>query len=220
MAQLQFSRDEAIKFGWQAAMDNLGFFIRALIIIFVVSLTFSVIGKLTEKSYPFISLAANIIYTFFSLMFGIGLIKIYLKIFDSQEPELSDLTFGMNLNLFLSYLVVSLLYTLIIIGGLILFIFPGIYWAIQFQFCTYLVIDKGMGPVEALKKSSALTKGVKWDLFVLGILLLLIILLGILALFIGLFVAIPLTMMAVTFVYRKLLSQSETAQNATAAQAQ
>jgi uncharacterized membrane protein len=127
-----------------------------------------------------------------------------------KKPKLQ--IFFLLIHLFFKYLIGDILYGLIIIGGLILLIIPGIIWAIQFQFFGYLIIDKGLGPIEALKKSSKITKGAKWDLFLLGILLVLINILGALALLVGLFATIPTTMIANAFVYRKLLSQTETLQ--------
>jgi hypothetical protein len=206
--QKRFSWEGAIKFGWKATLDHLGFFIRAMIIIFVISISLSVVTKMTEKSMPVLSLITNLTGVFFSLLFGVGLIKVYLKICDGKQPELRDLLSGITPGLMLRYFFAALLYTLIFIGGLILLIIPGIIWLMQFQFCTYLVIDKSLGPVAALKKSSGITKGAKWDLFVLTCLSILINLAGILALGIGLFVTVPLTMLALTSVYRKLLNES------------
>ncbi|MEA3324508.1 MAG: hypothetical protein U9Q37_05135 [Euryarchaeota archaeon] len=59
-----------------------------------------------------------------------------------------------------------ILYGFIVVGGLILLTIPGIIWAIKFQFFDYLIVDKGLGPIDALEKSSEITRGVKWDLFI------------------------------------------------------
>jgi len=211
MAERRFSWEEAIKFGWKATLDHLGFFIKAMIIVFVVSISVSVMTNMTQKSMPVLFLIINFTGVFFSLLFGVGLIKIYLKICDGKQPALRDLFSGITPGLMLRYLFAALLYVLIFIGGLFLFIIPGIIWLMQFQFCTYLVIDKGLGPVAALKKSSGITKNAKWDLLILTCLSVLINLAGVLALGIGLFVTIPLTMLALTSVYRKLLSEPKLA---------
>ena len=63
--------------------------------------------------------------------------------------------------------------------------------------------------VSALKRSSAITRGVKWDLFIFGIMFFGLNILGVLCLLVGLFVSIPVSALAVAFVYRKLLSQTE-----------
>jgi uncharacterized membrane protein len=83
-------------------------------------------------------------------------------------------------------------------------IIPGIILLIRLSFFDYLIVDKNSRIVESLKKSWEITKGNTWNLFLLYILLGLINLLGFFALIIGLFWSIPTTMIAETFVYRKL----------------
>ena len=62
--------------------------------------------------------------------------------------------------------------------------------------------------MDSLKKSSAMTSGIKMNLFLFAFLLVVINIAGALALIIGLFVTIPTTIMATVYVYRKLLSQT------------
>ncbi|MEA3324328.1 MAG: hypothetical protein U9Q37_04220 [Euryarchaeota archaeon] len=71
-----------------------------------------------------------------------------------------------------------------------------------------MIVDKGLGPIDALEKSSEITIGVKWDLFIFGILLGILNLMGFACLVVGLFVTIPVTMVAMAFVYRKLLPET------------
>ena len=67
---------------------------------------------------------------------------------------------------------------------------------------------KQNGIIDSLEKSSVITKGIRWDLFVFGVFLILINIAGFLVFFVGLFVTIPTTMMAQAYVYRKLLSST------------
>ena len=138
-----------------------------------------------------------------SMIIVMGVIKICLRFCDGEKGEFSDLLSCYPL--FFKYLVGSILYVLIVAVGLILLIIPGIVWAIKFYFFDYLIVDEGLGPVDALEKSSEITRGVKWDLFIFGILLCIINLMGFLCLVVGLFVTIPVTMVAIAFAYRKLL---------------
>jgi len=205
----KFSKREAISFGWDVAKNNLGFFILLLILVAVIFIVLDFIRELTlAKVNIFFLLIFYLIGIVVGTIIAMGLVKISLKFYDNEKVKISDLF--SSYPLFFKYLIGDILYRLIIIGGLILLIVPGIIWAIQFQFFGYLIIDKGLGPIEALKKSSKITKGAKWDLFLLGILLVLINILGALALLVWLFITIPTTMIANAFVYRKLLSQTET----------
>jgi uncharacterized membrane protein len=207
----KFSTREAISFGWDVTKNNLGFFILLLILVIAIFIVLGSISKLTlTKGNIFFLLIFYLIGIVVETIIAMGLVKISLKFYDNEKAKISDLF--SSYPLFFKYLIGDILYRLIIIGGLILLIVPGIIWAIQFQFFGYLIIDKGLGPIEALKKSSKITKGAKWDLFLLGILLVLINILGVLALLVGLSATIPTTMIANAFVYRKLLSQTETLQ--------
>jgi uncharacterized membrane protein len=131
---------------------------------------------------------------------------ISLKIVDGKKPEFADIY--KHYNLLLNYFLGSLLYGLVIIAGFILLIIPGIYWGIKYQFITYLIIDKKMGPLEAFKKSGKLTNGVKMKLFWLGIAFIGITIVGMLLIGIGLIVAWPVIALAAAHVYRKLSPKS------------
>ena len=205
----KFSKREAISFGWNLTKNNFGFFVLLLILVAVIYVVLNSIQYLAKGKSPLI-LILYLIETIIRTIITMGLIKISLKFCDNEKAKISDLFSAYPL--FLKYLIGSILYALIILGGLILLIIPGIIWSIQFQFFGYLIVDKGLGPIEALKESARITKGNKWNLFLFGILLGLIKILGALALLVGLFVTIPTAMIANAFVYRKLLSQTETLQ--------
>ena len=208
MTSQKFSKSEAIRFGWNTMKNNLWFFIELLVGVGVISFICNFITKkLTIESGPLLSFILSIPYWLISIIIEMGLIKIALKFCDNEKGNFSDL-FSCSYLVF-KYLLSSLLYSLIVFGGLILLIIPGIIWAIKFQFFGYFIVDKGAGPIEALRKSSAITRGVKLDLFFFGLLLTFINLLGTICLFVGLFASIPTTMVAKAFVYRKLLKQAE-----------
>ena len=135
-----------------------------------------------------------------------GYINIALIYCDNKKAKYRD--FFTSYPLLIKYIIGSLLYSLISMAGFILLIVPGIIWAIRFQFYAYFIIEQKCGPIEALKKSAAITKHVKWKLLLFGIVLYFISILGIIALIIGLFATIPITLVAYTYVYRELLSQS------------
>jgi hypothetical protein len=135
----------------------------------------------------------------------LGMMKICLKLSRGEHAELNDLFSCYHL--LFKYLLSSICFLAIFILGMFLLIIPGIIFGLKYQFYGYLIIDQGAGPIEALKKSSALTRDVKWNLFVFHILLILINFGGVLCLFVGLFVTIPITAVAVAYVYRNLWEQ-------------
>jgi uncharacterized membrane protein len=90
----------------------------------------------------------------------------------------------------------------------VLLIIPGIILALALYFTTYLIVDRKMGPIEALKESARITKGHRWELLVLSFLIVFVVLAGIICLFVGIFVAIPVTSLAMVAAYRKLETSS------------
>ena len=207
MVAQKFSKSEAIRFGWTTTKNNLGFFIALLIVIGLFYFVLDFIIELIKDEALILSSIMSIVFWVLDMVIQMGLIRISLRFCDNEKGEFADLFSCFPL--FFKYLFGSILYGLIVVGGMILLIIPGIIWGIKFQFFSCFIVDKGVGPIEALKRSSAITKGAKWDLFLFNLLLGLINLLGAICLLIGLLVTIPITMVAWAFVYRRLLAQTE-----------
>ena len=207
----KFSKKEALKFGWEKGW---GIFLPALLI---VSLIFLGLNLLIEKTGEnlrdlnifILFIILNLLYFIFSVIISISFIRVSLKICDNEKPKLKDVFCVCDIKLFFKYLFCSILYSLIVLLGTIFFIVPGIILGIKFGFANYLIVDKNLGPIQALKKSSLITKGSKWDLFLFYLLTFLINFLGLLCFIVGIFVSIPVTWIATAFVYRKLLAQAE-----------
>lgn len=207
MEKKTFSINEALNVGWQAMKEHFWLFfgciIVALVIVGIPRGIGDILTKIDSNANGLFYLLSGLI----NIVVSIGFIRITLKIFDGEKPEFTDLfTFP---RYFIEYLGAAVVNVLIVIGGLCLFIIPGIYWAIKFQFFGYCVVDKDLNPIHALRQSSRITKTVKWKLLWFGILLLLINVLGLICLVIGLFATIPTTIIAYAYVYRKLVGQSE-----------
>ncbi len=78
-------------------------------------------------------------------------------------------------SVFISYLWVSFLSGLAILGGFILFIVPGIIFSIWFAFSSYILISEGQKGRRALSESKELAKSYWWAIFGRFILLTLLI---------------------------------------------
>jgi uncharacterized membrane protein len=120
---------------------------------------------------------------------------------DIASVKFSDLW---NPEPFWRFLGAEFLVALIIAAGFVLFLIPGVIASVGLSFATYLVVDRGAGPMDAIKESWRITKGNKWQLFLLMLTLVLLNILGIVALIVGVLVTIPITWLAVTHAYRTL----------------
>ena len=197
---------ESLKYGWNTMKQNLGFFILLLVVYYAISLLTSFIPTLFADNtilYILIKIVGSII----GLLLTLGFIHITLSFIDNKKPTVGEL-FSQS-NLLGQAILLYILYTLIVIAGFILLIVPGIIWSIKYSQAFYLLVDRKMSATDALRKSAEVTQGVKMELFGFGIVAGLITLAGALALIVGLFAAIPTTMLATAFVYRRILSQTE-----------
>ena len=86
----------------------------------------------------------------------------------------------------------------------LIIIIPLVYISLRLQFYDYFLVDEECNIVEAVKKSMAITKGYVMELFLLGAVMSIIVLVSIIPLGAGLFISIPLATMVNTYVYQKL----------------
>ena len=202
-----FDIGEVLRFGSRTTWENLGFFVLLLLLAWVVVFIPQTVARLLAEEALLLSILVSLVVMVLNAVVTMGLIKIGLKFCDNEKGNYRDLFSCFPL--FFNYLFCSILQVLIVLGGLMLFIVPGIIWALQYSLSFYFIVDKEMGPVQALKASAKTTKGAKWDLFGFGLTAFGVLILGFLCLFIGLLVAVPTVMVAGALVYRTLLAQSE-----------
>jgi len=192
-----FSIKESIKYGWEKSKEHMELVLFTTLLILAVG---SIAGGFGENQNE-LSLI-GIIAIIFGIIIKIGYNKIFLRIHDGEIPKFVDIF--KEYPIFWRYLGVSILYPLVILGGLILIIIPGIIWAVRFSFSPIIVIDTKSGPVAAMKESYAITKDNFWKLVLFFIVMALINLLGLILFGVGLIVSLPVSTMAYVLVYRKL----------------
>jgi uncharacterized membrane protein len=217
MSKKTFSFGDTIGYGWNVMSSHIGFFIGLgflyLVVLYSAAIVDGIINVIGVPE-PFImisSISSTIIGQIIAYVLTIGMIKIALSFCDEHKPAIS--TLFNSFDCFWRYLGTAILYVLIVLGGFILFIVPGIIWSIKFSLSYYYVVDKGLGPIEALKASARATDTVKWELFGFGMLCALITYAGILCLGVGIFAAFPTVMIAQALVYRQLAAQTVEVEN-------
>ncbi|MBI4387853.1 MAG: hypothetical protein HY582_02260 [Candidatus Omnitrophica bacterium] len=203
----KFSKREAIQFGWETMKANFPFFLGLLIAAFIIQAIPSWIAESIQKNSKFVAFLFNVVAAVVQIIVTLGMIRIALKFASGEKGQFEDL--WQSYPLAIKYFLSSILYGLMVLGGTLLFIVPGIILAIRYQFYSYLIVDQNLGPIEALKKSAAITKNSAGNLFLFGLATFGVILLGVLCLLVGLVAAIPVAMVATAFVYRKLAGQVE-----------
>ena len=203
-----FSKSEAVLFGWNTLKKNFGFFLGMLAIIVAVNVLVGlVMSSFSEEAPELLVIAVSVISWILDLLISMGVIKITLKFCDQEPATYRDLFSAYRL--LLNYIVGSIVYGIIVAIGFVFLIIPGIYLAVKYQFYDYLIVDKGMGPIEAIKRSGVLTEGVKRNLVLFWLALVGINILGMIALGVGLIATVPVSWLANAYVYRRLQLQAE-----------
>jgi uncharacterized membrane protein len=150
----------------------------------------------------FLGLFAFAYYILVASPFNYGVDWLFLKAARKEEVQFEEVVAGFKkyLNVVLSQLLVVGIVGL----GFVLILIPGIYLLCKLIFVPYLVIDKKVDPIQAIKLSFHLSKGYFWTIFGMGILSFLIIILGLLCLGVGVLVSAIWIHSAFAVLYRAL----------------
>ena len=205
---MTFSVSECIRFGWETFKKRGWFFVGMFLVYSIAGWLVSPVSAIPGGIVTAISnetvgnIVAFVVSVALNVLIGIGWIAFILKAHDN--PESAGIADFWHPQLFWKYLLGTFLYYAVIIVGLVLLIVPGIIFSIMYMFIPYLIVDKGMSPVDAFRESKRITTGHKWDLLVLLFATLAITVLGAICLLVGLLVAGPVCALAVLHAYRSL----------------
>ncbi len=194
-----FSIRESLRFGWNKTRQHNRILFAVLLVLFASRVAYAIVDKVLGHTLQ--GFAAGVVLTLVSFVLGIGFTLITLKIAKGESVSYSDFippfrTIG-------EFLCTSILTGLMIVGGLILLIVPGIYLALRFSMTRFAVLEGG-GILGSLRASTTLTQGIKWHLLKFFVVFLAINVLGMALFFVGLLVTLPVTMIAYAHVYQKL----------------
>jgi uncharacterized membrane protein len=198
---------EILNKAWDKFLLQKGFFIGMSLGFFLLSFLNNFLVKFTPTviENPFLIILINIGGSILSIFLAMAWYKILLDAYDGKVFRFKDF---LNLDLVLSYVATSILYSIIVVVGFFLLIIPGFIWLLMFSFSPLMVLDRGLKPFDALKTSADITAGRKWQLLGMYSILCLINLAGFLALGVGLLISVPVTMLAFIDIYRTLIQTS------------
>ena len=114
---------------------------------------------------------------------------VFLKAVRGERIEVRDIfvVFQKNYwNVVIANIVVSSIGGL----GIVMLIVPGIIFACRLAFVPYLVVDREMDVMDALRVSWDMSRGYGWQIFLMGLLAIPIVILGLLCFFVGVFVSV------------------------------
>jgi hypothetical protein len=206
--------DTIFNYAFQVWKNNLGLLVVIGITVLGANIAISAVQDYFEDFYRqqgdlqsvrMVIVAAQIVQNTFQLFLSIGQTQINLKLARRQHATYGEL-FG-GLDLFLPILGASIIAYITIVAGLLCLIVPGILLVLAFWPFFYLIVDRKAGVFESFSVASRITKGNWGSSFVLWLMSMGIIILGCLALCIGLVFALPLISMMFAVAYLMMSGQ-------------
>lgn len=195
-----FTIKEALSFGWLKYKEHWKFLVPLFIVMAVLYAFVSYTQPLDDISMSIVALQflGNIIVAYLS----IGIMNVMLRIYRAEPIEIKNLF--LSWNIFWKSMIGSILVSLTVLAGFILLVIPGLVWWITYSFYFYFIVEKGAGPVDAMKMSRKITVGERWHILGCFLIVILTNLVGAIVIGIGLFVSVPVSMLMLVYVYKKL----------------
>lgn len=163
----------------------------AIVLLWVMVVLAGTVAQLAWERGEDSSRVGSVVGTLYGLLvvgpIEIGALWALLKAVRGRPPEVDDLFFAFRHN-YLAAVLTPLLAALIVFFGLLLFVLPGLYLALRLSFVGFLVVDEGMGPLDALAESWRRTDGRVWALLGITLLGLFAVWVGFVLLIVGAFV--------------------------------
>jgi uncharacterized membrane protein len=142
----------------------------------------------------------DFIYSLLILMpVGYGMSWVFLKAVRGEPFQVQEIFFAYQR--FGNVLLANLLVAIIIGIGIVMLIVPGIIFACKLAFVPYLVMDRKMEAVDAIRESWHMTTGHAGTIFLMGLTCIPVVLGGIICFFIGIFPAVIWINLAFATIY-------------------
>ena len=195
-----FSIKEAFAFAWNTFKKEPWLYGGVALCSLIVSLIVNTITRDMDGLIGFIVSVAGVLIQWWLYL---GFARMALSAYRGQ-PVSFKMLYGEKWEVLYRYTLAMILTGIIVVVGLVLLIVPGIIASLMLSMVIFTVLEKGMKPVDSLKESRRLTDGHKWSLFVFMLVAIVINLIGAIPFGLGLLVTIPLTLLALVFVYKNL----------------
>jgi uncharacterized membrane protein len=206
MGSNNFAVEEALSFGWSTFKSNLSFLIPAAIVSILAIGALEIAAGAFMERLGFFAVLLYIVAFCLNVVLQIGWIRVILRFVDGRagEATISEL-FSPDVPTFISLLIAAIIVSVAVSVGYFFLVIPGILLSIRLMFTSFLVVDQGLSPVDALGRSWAITQGSFWRLFVFLIVVVVVNVIGAIPLFLGLLVTVPTSIIAVAYVYRRMV---------------
>jgi uncharacterized membrane protein len=204
----------SLNFGWQQTKKYFLSLLLVIIILAVVSIPVNMNNNRINNPFSESATILLLISGAYSLLFlpviTYATDLIFLHTVRNQKVDFTNLLIGFKKKNYLNIVLANLLGSVLIILAFITLIIPGIIVGCRLSLISYLVMDKGLGPVEAIETSWKMTRGHFWTIFGLAIVSIFILLLGLIMLIVGVLPALSWIKASFASLYETLLNEGNT----------
>ena len=220
------SIEESLRFGWAKTKEHSGIIFQVLLTLIALQMVQQVVMRLFN-GMPEGTVDTAILFVL-SVLLGIGFTRITMLITEGKHARYQDIIppIGLAVAYAGATILAGLITLLPLVGALVLSVVAytllpytaatvvsavvvaaalvaAVYFILRYALVRFAILDD-VGMVKSLRTSALATRGRKWWLLGFFITLILINLLGVMLLFVGLLLTVPISMFAFALVYVKL----------------
>jgi uncharacterized membrane protein len=207
-----WSPTDALAFGWERVKAEPIGIILPMFVAGMIGSAPSMLGNILQQLVPkssavqIVSMVLGLIGMVLAVYMNGGVLVFLLKTARGEKGDLGDIFKGGPF--FLSLLGSGLLIGFASLFGGLLLLAPGVYLALAWSLTSFLIVDKELGAIDAMRESWSLTDGHKVNLLLLGLLSFFIgLAVAVLTCCVGLFVVNPIIQLSFAYAYLKISGQ-------------
>lgn len=213
-----FTVGELIKEAWQQTKGAKGSIWAAVMVMYLIVLGISLGGPLVlmqvyGESDPTIAMGPvnsglQMLSGWFSMLLTGGLMLIGVRQALEQRVSWKMVFAGFSSSKVVSITIATLLQVILVTIGFILLVLPGIYLSVGYALTLPLILDKGLGPWEALEASRKAIHKKWWTVFALYIVMMLLYAVSTIPLGLGLIWTVPMSFVLVGVLYARFFASA------------
>jgi uncharacterized membrane protein len=182
-------------------MKSPGVFVTVTFIFLVLGL---IVDSGNDSRYSFVVNIANTLISFFA---AYVMVRLSLAAARGEAPSWRE-AIRVKARPFWYFILASILVGVIDGIGLILLVIPGLYLLARLALFNFAIVDEDLSPIESVKRAWALSHGRFWKMFLAGLIIIGMNVLGVVLLGIGVLVSSPVSFLFSAYIYEKLKSDS------------
>jgi hypothetical protein len=193
---------QAFNFAWPIFKKRFALFTAVLLTIFGAWVALEIVVIAGQRFGILLWIVMHLAFLIFVAGLEVGLLQVCLALYDGEEPTLAD-SFA-HLALGPKFLAGQTLYLLAALIGLLLLVVPGVYLGVRYALFGFCMAAGETNLVRSFQQSAILSTGEQGYLLRVLFVLFVLNVVGASLLVLGLFITVPVSLLMMTAVYRKL----------------